>query len=107
MEVVIIMQNKAKNKNGNFKMNRYNQIDLIGNYGIRENYQVGQSKETKENIVLVMQWLGILMVMCIPVVGIITLIVMACADINQSMKNFARAALIFMVIMMILFLLYL
>lgn len=107
MEVVILMQNKEKNNNGNFKINRYNQIDLIGSYGVKDNYQIGQSKETKENIVLVIQWLGILLVMCVPVVGIITLIAMACADINQSMKNFARAALIFMVIMIILFLLYL
>lgn len=101
------MQNKDLNTKGNNKINRYNQIDLIGSYGIKDNYHIGVGSEVKNQVISVLKWLGVFMLLAIPIINGIALVVMACADINLNVKNFARATLIFMFIAIIAFLLYL
>ncbi|MCR4960936.1 MAG: hypothetical protein K6A74_05735 [Lachnospiraceae bacterium] len=47
-------------------------------------------------------WLGILFLLCIPCVNIIMLFVWAFADGKESRKNFGKAYLIFLAIMIVL-----
>lgn len=43
-------------------------------------------------------WIVVLLLVAIPVVGFIVLLVLAFGDHNVSLKNFARASLIFLVV---------
>lgn len=109
MEEGVEVYNKELNLNGSNKRNRYNQIDLIGSYGAKDNFHVGQldRQKEKDGVVTLLAWVGIIFLSIIPVVNIFALIIMACADINLNIKNFAKGALIIIFILVLLFLLYL
>lgn len=102
------MYNKNINLQESFKANRYNQIDLIGSYGIKDNAHIGaiSKKRDKDGVVSLFKWLCIIFISIIPVVNILALIIMACTDINLNVKNFAKGALIIIFILVFLFLLY-
>ena len=99
----------SKDISGNEKINRYNEIDLVGNYGIKDGFYVGgdSNKIDKDAVVSLLMWLGIIISAVLPVINLISLSVLACADINLNVRNFAKAALIFIVVAVFLFLLYL
>lgn len=103
------MINKDTDLKESFKANRYNQIDLIGSYGIKDNVHIGGAakKRDKDEVVSLFKWLCIIFISIIPIVNVLALIIMACTDINLSIKNFAKGALIIIFILVFLFLLYL
>lgn len=49
-----------------------------------------------EEVVSLGSWVGVLILLAIPIVNIIGVIAMSFMDINQNLKNFARATLILM-----------
>ncbi|MDU4888981.1 MAG: hypothetical protein E6344_06760 [Clostridium sp.] len=109
MEEGVEMYNKELNLNGSCKGSRYNQIDLIGSYGIKDNFHVRKlaRQEEKDGVIPLLAWVGIILLSIIPVVNVFALIIMACTDINLNIKNFAKGALIIIFILVLLFLLYL
>lgn len=56
----------------------------------------------KDEVVGIGTWIGVMILIAIPIVNIIAYIVMAVTDINQNLKNFARAGLVIMIIVFVL-----
>ena len=71
------------------------------NYGAAPQYQVPVGPALEEPV-SIGTWLGILFLSCIPCVGFILLFVWAFGDGKESRKNWAKAQLIFMAIMIVL-----
>lgn len=66
-----------------------------------QNYNQLQTEEP----VSILNWIGTLIVCCIPIVNIIMLIVWAVSHKNPTKKNWAIAQIVIMVIMIVLFIL--
>ncbi len=71
------------------------------NYGAAPQYQAPVDPANLEPV-SIGTWLGILFLSCIPCVGFILLFVWAFGDGKESRKNWAKAQLIFMAIMIVL-----
>ncbi|GEM_PF-6552073 len=101
------MKDKGINGIDSAKIKRYNQIDFQGSYVIEDNYRIGAGSRNKgkEETVSVLKWVCIFVLVAVPLVNFIPLLIMAFADINLNIKNFAKAMLIFMSIVILLFLL--
>lgn len=109
MEVGMGMYSKEARINEKVKINRYNQIDLIGSYGVKDNYLNGSAvkKRSKDDEVSWLMWFVIIIITIIPGVNILSLLIMARTNININIKNYAKAALLFIIMVVVLFLLYL
>lgn len=71
--------------NNNTVNNRYNTNNNLPNSG-------------REDVVSMGLWLGIIILLALPFINFISLLILAFIDVNQNIKNFARASLILLVI---------
>ena len=62
-----------------------------------------QSISSKDRIVSVWEFVGYILLFCIPIVNIICAIIFACSNNNINRRNFARAYLIIIVIATVLY----
>lgn len=60
------------------------------------------SKDSRASSIGVGMWIGIFLVLCIPVANVVCTIIWACSAQRQSLKNFARAIIICWLVCLIL-----
>lgn len=63
------------------------------------------SYQNTDEIVSIGSWIGIMILLCIPIVNIITIFVLAFGNGNESLKNFGKASLIISGISLVLLIL--
>lgn len=89
------IRDEGKSKTGNHE-------SLIGN---NSTYK-GISYKGYDDVVSIGSWIGIILILAIPIVDIIALFVMAFGSNNDNIKNFAKASLIISAIVIVLSLMF-
>lgn len=82
--------------------NTFNNSEVINNAAPQSNYYAPQQSNL-EAPMTIGQWVGTLLLCCIPCVNIILLIVWACSAENKSKKNWALAQIIISVVVIVIY----
>ncbi|MBS4537086.1 hypothetical protein GOQ27_01350 [Clostridium sp. D2Q-11] len=71
-------------------------MDNFNNEPVNKNHNGNNypNPRNNEEVVSVLSWMGVAIILAIPILNLIAIVAMAFMDINKNIKNFARASLI-------------
>ncbi len=82
----------------------FNKLNNLNNskHSNYENVTLGSYNNGREDIVSTGTWIVIIIIMLIPFINIISIFIMAFSDMNTNIKNFAKAELILLAIVIVI-----